>query len=279
MTGTTGTTGFPGAGCEQPSQEPLPSRHQRRILVCVDESEAGGCAGGSAGGQPDVYAATARWQRQYVGSVYVRVSGTPEQQRAVVARFTGAGCTLQGTHFYRAADVGVLVSLARQLEALHGEALHGEALRGEALRGEALPVGALRADVPPADVPLCDGEFDAARVAELLMVGATDVVGPYPQRYMAAARAAASFVNDRLGEAWLALPMVTRAEGTWCAAGGPHARGGRGDRTGFTPDELEDHFAGTARALAAETESRLEVLDRLAMHGESVPCPVAALSE
>ncbi|MEV7833556.1 hypothetical protein AB0P12_23460 [Streptomyces subrutilus] len=259
MTGTTGTTGFPGAGCEQPSQEPLPSRHQRRILVCVDESEAAGSAGGSAGGQSDVYAATARWQRQYVGSVYVRVSGTPEQQRAVVARFTAAGCTLQGTHFYRAADVGVLVSLARQLEALHGEAL--------------------RADVPPADVPLCDGEFDAARVAELLMVGATDVVGPYPQRHMAAARAAASFVNDRLGEAWLALPMVTRAEGTSGAAGGPHTRGGRGDRTGFTPDELEDHFAGTARALAAETESRLEVLDRLAMHGDSVPCPAAALSE
>ncbi|MER7464221.1 hypothetical protein [Streptomyces sp. NPDC097981] len=246
----TGTTGFPGAGCEELSQEPLPSRHQRRILICVGEPEAGG----HTGGHPDVYAATARWQRQYVGGVYVRLSGTPEQQRAVVARFIAAGCTLQATHFYRPADVRALASLARQLEALPAEAL-------------------------PAEVVLTEGEFERWRVAELLMVGATDVVGPYPQRYMAAARAAASFVNDRLGEAWLALPMVTRAEGTSYAAGGPHAHGGQGSRTGFTRDELEDHFADTARALAAETESRLEVLGRLPMHGETVPRSAAALCE
>ncbi|MFI8503387.1 hypothetical protein ACIGFK_33475 [Streptomyces sp. NPDC085524] len=244
-TGATGPTGFPGAGCEELPQEPLPSRHQRRILICVGEPEAGG----HAGGHPDVYAATARWQRQYVGGVYVRLSGTPEQQHHVVDRFTAAGCTLQATHFYRAADVRALASLARQLEAL------------------------------PAEVVTFEGEFESRGIAELLMVGATDVVGPYPQRYMAAARAAASYVNDRLGEAWLALPMVTRAEGTSYAVGGPHAHGGHGSRTGFTRDELEDHFADTARALAAETESRLEILGRLPMHGETVPCPAAALSE
>ncbi|WP_330333389.1 hypothetical protein OHS33_29175 [Streptomyces sp. NBC_00536] len=248
MTGTTGTS--------------LPSRHQRRILICVGEPEAVGHAGGRgghAGGHPDVYAATARWQRQYVGGVYVRVTGTPERQRAVVARFTAAGCTLQATHFYRPADVGALASLARQLQTL--------------------PAEVLAAEVLAAEVPAAEGEFDPVRVAELLMVGATDVVGPYPQRYMAAARAAASFVNDRLGEAWLALPMVTRAEGTACATGGTHTPGGHGSLTGCTEGELEDHFADTARALAAETESRLEVLDRLPTRGESVPCPAAALSE
>ncbi|MFE1803883.1 hypothetical protein [Streptomyces sp. NPDC059533] len=249
----TGTTGFPDAGCEELTQEPLPSRHQRRILVCVGEPGAGGHA------DADVYAATARWQRQYVGGVYVRLSGTIEQQRAVVARFAAAGCTLQATHFYRPADVRALASLARQLEAL--------------------PVEDASAEVLSAEVPPSEGGFESGRVAELLMVGATDVVGPYPQRYMAAARAAASFVNDRLGEAWLALPMVTRAEGTSCAVGGPHTYAAPGSRAGFTQEELEDHFADTARALAAETESRLEVLGRLSMHGEAVPCPAAALCE
>lgn len=241
----TGTTGFPGAGCEELTQEPLPSRHQRRILICAGEPGADA----HAGGHTDVYAATARWQRQYVGGVYVRLSGTPEQQRAVVARFTAAGCTLQATHFYRPADVRALASLARQLEAL------------------------------PVEVLPAEGGFEPGRVAELLMVGATDVVGPYPQRYTAAARAAASFVNERLGEAWLALPMVTRAEGTSYAVGGPHTHGAPGSRAGFTQEELEDHFADTARALAAETENRLEVLGRLPMHGEAVPCPAAALCE
>ncbi|MFJ7209628.1 hypothetical protein ACIQWR_39615 [Streptomyces sp. NPDC098789] len=246
----TGAPGFSAAGYEELAQEPLPSRHQRRILICVGEPEAGG--------HPDVCAAAARWQRQYVGGVYVRVPGAPEQQRSVVARFTAAGCTLQATHFYRPADVGALASLAHQLEAV--------------------------ATAYPSAFPSTHGEFDSVRVAELLMVGATDVVGPYPQRHMAAARAAASFVNDRLGEAWLALPMVTRAEGTSCAAGGPHARGShqgshQGSRPACTPDELEDHFADTARALAAETESRLEVLDRLPTCGENVPCSAAALSE
>ncbi|WP_328971717.1 hypothetical protein [Streptomyces sp. NBC_00239] len=219
------------AGFGELPRESLPSRHQRRILICAEPEPAG-----HPYGQPGLHPAAARWQRQYVGGVYVRVpGGTGPQQRAAVARFTAAGCTLQATHFYRPADVPALAPLARLLETL--------------------PVG--------------DG-FDPLRVAELLVLGATDVVGPYPQQDLAAARAAVSYVNDRLGDNWLALPMVTRVEGATFAAGGPQTQHP-------AQDALDDHFADTARALAAEAESRLEVLERLTGHGPAVPHPTAAL--
>ncbi|MFD3327300.1 hypothetical protein [Streptomyces sp. NPDC058701] len=221
-------TGFSVAECERLSQDPLPSRHQRRILIS---------AGPDGAGPAGLQRAAARWQRQYVGGVYVRVPGDAARQSATVSEFTAAGCTLQAIHFYRPADVPTLSLLARHIDAL----------------------------------PL-DAEFDPLRAAELVLLGATDVVGLYPQRDMDAARSAAAYVNSRLGEGALALPLVTRVPGSMVTAGGPQGPAAPGRAA------LEDHFADSARALAAEAESRLEVfdaLDHLPGGGDALPFSAA----
>ncbi|CAL9596370.1 hypothetical protein SUDANB58_05342 [Streptomyces sp. enrichment culture] len=196
-----------------PPRGPLPSRHQRRILVC---------AGPSPAGRSDLHRATARWQRQYIGGVFVRVPAAAAEQHRVVAEFTAAGCSPQTTHFYRPADLTALRPLARRIAAL--------------------PVGSTG---------------DPIATAELLVLGATDVVGPYPVRDLAAARAVAGFVNARLGEDWLVRPEATPVPVTDRPAGEPQVH------RALAPDELDAHFADTARTLAAEAESRLEILDRL----------------
>ncbi|MEU9350807.1 hypothetical protein AB0D65_07250 [Streptomyces griseoloalbus] len=195
------------------AQGSLPSRHQRRILVC---------AGPAPTGHRDLHRATARWQRQYIGGVFVRVPATGAEQRRVVAEFTAAGCSPQTAHFYRPGDLAALRPLAHRIAGL----LDGS---------DCDPVGA----------------------AELLVVGATDVVGPCPARDLALARAVAAFVNTRLGEDWLVRPEATPVPAT---AGPADERQAQRD---LAPAELEDHFADTARALAAEAECRLEMFDRL----------------
>jgi hypothetical protein len=191
----------------------LPSRHQRRILVC---------AAAAPTGPSELHRATARWQRQYIGGVFVRIPATATQQHRVLAEFTAAGCSPQTTHFYRPADLAALGPLARRIAGLR--LAHG---------------------------------CDPVRTAELLVLGATDVVGPYPPQDLAAARAVARCVNTHIGEDWLVRPEATPIPGTSPPAGGPQAH------RAPTPGELDDHFADTARALAAEAESRLEILDQL----------------
>ncbi|MEU0742076.1 hypothetical protein [Streptomyces sp. NPDC006134] len=210
--------------CPDPSRGPLPSRHQRRILVC---------AGPSPTGRSGLHRATARWQRQYIGGVFVRVPATTAEQHRVVAEFTAAGCSPQTTHFYRPADLTALRPLAHRIAAL--------------------PAGSTG---------------DPVATAELLVLGATDVVGPYPARDLAAARAVAGFVNVRLGEDWLVRPEATPVPVTARPAGEQAHRA-------LAPDELDDHFADTARALAAEAESRLEILDRLPYDADADAGPYA----
>lgn len=211
MTTSTGpTAAVEGADLPHGS---LPSRHQRRILVC---------AGPTAGGLSALHRATARWQRQYIGGVFVRIPASAAEQHRVLAEFTAAGCSPQSTHFYRPADLRALRPLARRIAGLR----------------------------------LADG-CDPVRTAELLIVGATDVVGPYPRRDLAAARAVARCVNTRIGEDWLVRPEATPVPDTARPAGEPHGQHAP------TRGELDDHFADTARVLAAEAASRLEILDQL----------------
>ncbi|GGW39620.1 hypothetical protein GCM10010340_16910 [Streptomyces griseoloalbus] len=195
------------------SQGSVPSRHQRRILVC---------AGPAPTGHRALHRATARWERQYIGGVFVRVPAAGAEQQRVVAEFTAAGCSPQTAHFYRPGDLAALRPLAHRI----AELLDGS---------DCDPIGA----------------------AELLVVGATDVVGPYPAGDLAVARAVAAFVNARLGEDWLVRPEATPVPATAGPAGERQAA------RDLAPAELEDHFAETARALAAEAECRLEMFDRL----------------
>ena len=151
-----------------------------------------------------------------------------------------AGCSPQGTHFYRPADVPALAALARWVEDLHP-----------------------------------GGEFDASRVAELLMIGATDVVGPYPPEDVAVARAVATTANRLLGDEWLARPerrdavhgLAPSHEQETAEPGSP------------AEADLADIFADTAHALGAECESRLALLEEL-RHDDIAPlCPVAGRAE